>query len=326
MTAGEAPRVGIIGPSRRRNGTGGFVARFLHGAGAHVAAVAATRLESAEEAARRLGAELGRAPSAWPSPADMVREAELDAVVICSPFPHHGEHLGLALEAGLHVLCEKPLVWRDGPGAAESAARWAERFEAAGLVLQHNAQWPFVLEALAPWVAPSGQLCVRRLELGLSPSAAGPEMYPESMPHLASLLAALGATGEVRLPRARWGEGLGSLELDFTAPRREDPPVEARLVLRAREEQPRPAWLEVDGARADREVLLQDGYRIRMRVGSHAVDLEDPMEQTVARFVRACRAPGAGRMRDATLVPSMLLLEHLWPAVRQAIPSAARGG
>ncbi len=58
------------------------------------------------------GAQL-RAPKGVPafgSVPEMVRSVELDGVVIASPPDAHIEPVRSALEAGLHVLCEKPLA------------------------------------------------------------------------------------------------------------------------------------------------------------------------------------------------------------------------
>ncbi len=41
---------------------------------------------------------------------DMLERAELDAVSICTPDYMHRDHLLRALDAGVHVLCEKPLA------------------------------------------------------------------------------------------------------------------------------------------------------------------------------------------------------------------------
>ena len=48
-------------------------------------------------------------PHTFTSVEDMVRLPELDAVVIVSPSMFHAEHIRLALDAGKHVFCEKPL-------------------------------------------------------------------------------------------------------------------------------------------------------------------------------------------------------------------------
>lgn len=51
-----------------------------------------------------------------------VLDQELDAVVVCSPHNLHYEHAGAALDRGLHVLCEKPMVLH-APEARDLATR-----------------------------------------------------------------------------------------------------------------------------------------------------------------------------------------------------------
>src|SRR6478609_4069817 len=42
--------------------------------------------------------------------AELVRQPGLDGVVVTSPHSLHHEHARLALERGLHVMCDKPIV------------------------------------------------------------------------------------------------------------------------------------------------------------------------------------------------------------------------
>jgi predicted dehydrogenase len=51
-------------------------------------------------------------PFATESAAELVNHPDLDAVVVSSPHTLHHEHARLALERGLHVLCEKPFCTR----------------------------------------------------------------------------------------------------------------------------------------------------------------------------------------------------------------------
>ncbi len=46
----------------------------------------------------------------YPTSAEMLAEAELDGVVVCSPDPLHGEHALACLARGLPVLVEKPIT------------------------------------------------------------------------------------------------------------------------------------------------------------------------------------------------------------------------
>jgi predicted dehydrogenase len=55
----------------------------------------------------------------------MLGEAEVDAVVIATPHTQHSEHIRAALQAGKHVLCEKPMATTAGD--ARAAIELAER-------------------------------------------------------------------------------------------------------------------------------------------------------------------------------------------------------
>ena len=77
------------------------------------------------EGARRQPAE-ARLPAArwYDSPDDLLAHAPLDFVDICTPPASHGLLVCRALERGLHVLCEKPLVV--APDDLTRVARLAE--------------------------------------------------------------------------------------------------------------------------------------------------------------------------------------------------------
>ena len=60
------------------------------------------------EKARNFCGEYGA--EGFDSPGTMVREKALDLVIICTPHPNHVEPTVEVLEAGAHVLVEKPLA------------------------------------------------------------------------------------------------------------------------------------------------------------------------------------------------------------------------
>jgi predicted dehydrogenase len=49
-------------------------------------------------------------PSAFASLQDMLANADLDAVTVCSPHPAHAEAVIASARAGIHSICEKPLA------------------------------------------------------------------------------------------------------------------------------------------------------------------------------------------------------------------------
>jgi predicted dehydrogenase len=76
---------------------------------------------------------------------ELVRFPDLDAVVVSSPHTLHHEHARLALERGLHVMCEKPMCTR-----ADHARELVRLARAKGLHLLVPYGWhykPFVRQA-----------------------------------------------------------------------------------------------------------------------------------------------------------------------------------
>ncbi|MEM7383403.1 MAG: Gfo/Idh/MocA family oxidoreductase, partial [Verrucomicrobiota bacterium] len=71
---------------------------------AKLAAVCSLAPEERQRAAGQLGN-----PALFESYEAMIEKGELDAVAIVSPSGFHVDHMILALEAGLHIFCEKPL-------------------------------------------------------------------------------------------------------------------------------------------------------------------------------------------------------------------------
>ena len=80
-------------------------ARSVRLAGVELAGVAASSPERSSEAAAALGAD-----RAFDSAEEMVRDAEIDVVHICTPNHLHLPLAEAALAAGKHVICEKPLA------------------------------------------------------------------------------------------------------------------------------------------------------------------------------------------------------------------------
>lgn len=113
-------RVGIIG-------VGGIGHTHLRAyAGAGNAAVAVTDMD--QERAKTVAAETGA--EAYPDVASMLRDARLDAVSVCTPPAGHLPAALAALQAGVAVLCEKPMALTSAE--CEQLSRAADR---AGVVL-----------------------------------------------------------------------------------------------------------------------------------------------------------------------------------------------
>lgn len=100
-------------------------------------AVADSRLSQAQALAERYGNA-----QAWDDPQAMLREVRPDIVSVCSPNRFHYEHVMQALEAGCHVMCEKPPAMT--PEQADEMCQAAHR---AGKVLGYDFHHRFAEDA-----------------------------------------------------------------------------------------------------------------------------------------------------------------------------------
>ncbi|MHB2165931.1 Gfo/Idh/MocA family protein [Alsobacter sp. R-9] len=114
-------KVGIIGASFAK---AAYLPALRHVEGAEVVAVASARLASAEAAAKAFGV-----PHAYDDWRHMLNHHRLDLVCIATPTVTHAEMTLAALDAGAHVLCEKPTAMN----AAEARAM-LDRAETLGRV------------------------------------------------------------------------------------------------------------------------------------------------------------------------------------------------
>ncbi len=109
--------------------------------------VAVSRLGEAE-----LQAVLARfaIPHGYQDPRQMLAEQQLDGVIIASPHVHHAAHALMALEAGCHVLLEKPAATRvsDARHVQAEAAR-----RGLGLIVPHAWNDKAYAAAARAWVA-----------------------------------------------------------------------------------------------------------------------------------------------------------------------------
>ncbi len=125
----ETLRIGVLGAARIAPQALVRPARVVEGA--EVVAVAARNRSRAQAFARR-----HRIPRVHGDYAALLADPEVDAVYNPLPNSLHCEWTLRALEAGKHVLCEKPMA-----SNAEEAARMAEAAEKRGLVLDEAFHW-----------------------------------------------------------------------------------------------------------------------------------------------------------------------------------------
>ena len=156
-------RVGVIGT--------GFARRVQIPAlrlvpGTAVTAVSSGRAENARTAARELGIA-----HAFADGTELARSPEVDLVIVSSTPDSHARHAVAALEAGKHVLCEKPTALDAGEAEAMLAAarRRPDRIAWIDHELRYEPNRRYVRELIRRGAV--GE--VRHLELSLAPYLRG---------------------------------------------------------------------------------------------------------------------------------------------------------
>ncbi len=108
---GEKYRVAIVGARRQRQGTGAYVAREFANCGGDVRAIVGTTPATIAVARADLKARYGIECEGYSSLTALLEAQPIDVVAICSPAEVHLQDLKVAVEAGCHVFCEKPMWW-----------------------------------------------------------------------------------------------------------------------------------------------------------------------------------------------------------------------
>lgn len=96
------PRIALVGCG---NVGGVHLNRLLREAASIVAVC-----DPDADALARFAARLPRRPRLFRSEADLLAAGVVDAIVLCTPPDRHARQVRAALDAGVHVLCEKPLA------------------------------------------------------------------------------------------------------------------------------------------------------------------------------------------------------------------------
>ncbi len=277
------PRIGLIGARRARQGLGPFVARWLAGSGAVLPAFLATSATSLEEGASDLKRQAGVTARGYTDLNELLDREHLDALAILSPSETHESYLRVALERGLHVLCEKPLIW-GSQDAAEQVADLTRSFQERGLLLAENCQWPHILGAFKELHGPPGEL--RSFSMRLTPASHGEKMLGDALPHPLSLLQALAPCAEATLEDISFSTQDPSaeemvLEGTYTT---EDSSVPIRVELIRGKTLPREASLTINGREARRRVRMDD-YALFLCDGEREVPLPDPLKALLTGFL-----------------------------------------
>jgi hypothetical protein len=291
-------RLAIVGARRVRQGLGPFVASHLCELGAEVPCFLASRPETVSATERSLAEEHGVAARGYADLGELLARESIDALVILSPNETHARYLERALEAGLHVLCEKPLLW-DVPDPAGRARSMLESFAEAGLLLRENCLWPHTLASFAKLYPGVLEEPLTSFSMRLSPISKGQRMLVDSISHPLSLLQALVPESPGRILRPRFEpRPSAGLAVHFTYETGAGPvAVEVVLVPAARP--PRQAGYALNGHRVERRIRVSD-YGLSFQADERSVPVPDPLRELLRGFLAELNEILTGGRKPAT--------------------------
>jgi predicted dehydrogenase len=302
-------RVAVAGAG----GIGRHHARWHALVGSKVVAFLGRRPEALETTAGQLRDLFGFSGRGYVDFDELLATEKPDIVDVSAADEAHYDLTARALDAGCHVLCEKPLVWADSPAAAVAQGRQlVEQARAAGrhlgLCSQYAASLP-QYRRLAASADPDGatafESTMETLSKGRGRSAR--EVWIDMGPHPLSLVLAAWPDAEF---------DADSLQARFDGCRAEvsghvragGQQRQVRIVVADREEGPLERCFAFDGERVDltgrpgedgvyRSVMVRDGVED---------EAEDFMHLLIAQFTRA-----AAGDEPEPLVPGELAVRNL---------------
>src|SRR3954469_3822542 len=143
MPANGVVGVGVLGAGAWARGA--HLPGYRRDARCRIVGIADVEIDRARDAAREFGA-----PIAVADARELLRRDDIDLIDVCAPSHTHFELAWAALEAGKHVLCEKPVAYdyRDTIRAADLARQKALKTK-VGLTFRYSPAMRYMRELVA---------------------------------------------------------------------------------------------------------------------------------------------------------------------------------
>jgi len=313
----SAVRIGVLGAARIVPKALLLPAQGL----ADVVAVAARDVERA-----RVFASAHGIPDAHGTYEELLARPDLDAVYVALPAAHHARWTLAALEAGKHVLCEKPF----GLALAEASA-CVERAAEAGLLLMEAHHWRYhpLLGAFTRALVDLGPLTevralfdapIRSGNIRLDP-ALGAGVLLDFGCYLVQWLMLAGADDEPTIVHASAVEGDTGIDLAFRAVLHARSGAKLSLSCDMRPEVTFTAFVEAVGEGGEvrfENPLNGHDARLLIRRGTQTERIEADGPTTYRRqleaFVQALQAGTDPPTSGASIVRTQALLDDLYRA------------
>ncbi len=299
--------VSIIGAGRTRNGIGEYIGKYFHKHGGRVTSVLGTTEKTSFQASLALR-KYGMEAHPYTDFDQMVRAEKLDAVVIASPSSTHYGYLLKCIDSGLHIFCEKPLIWGSDTDLRKKVEEIFERALLKKLTIAMNSQWPFSIDA---YEALCGKIMIQKWNtffIRMSPPFPGSEMIPESVPHALSLLYCLLGVGEIK-DLSFESDGAKEMNIKFSY-LFENQTCDVFIRLTFEETPPRHFSFGLNDKIVSRSLGSED-YEIHFHYGDREMKIIDPLELSVKNFMEAVQTKTEPFIGTLHILHNLSLLKEI---------------
>lgn len=303
-------KIAVLGASS----IGKFHVREFARAGTDVTAILGSSKETADNTAQALSLSYGVHPRAYTELDRLIEIEQLDAVSICTPARMHYDQVKKCLTAGLHVLCEKPLVLnsyaKNSPWAKELIALSKKQHK----ILSVNTQWPSILEYIKNHVDLS---TLKSFSMHMQPATRGIDMLPEQLPHTGSMVVKLIPNGHAEdITFLKHSPEDIAINFKYS---NENVACDIRYTFTHKESRPRKVIFSFDGMEFQREIGEQ--YRQRLVIDTAAFDIEDPFKISIGKFVGAIEGKNSPMVNTKEIIENVTLQDRIIEAYLQKWPS-----
>lgn len=297
-------KIAILGAS----GIGKYHAREYKNAGCEVVAILGSSKEKAINTSNVLKKEFGIFASSYYELESMLKLENIDAVSICTPPELHSKHVKLCLEAGLHVLCEKPFVFDSLHENYKKAQELVKISKEKKKVLTINMQWPSILDVLPIKKAAK----VNNFSMYMEPPGFKEKtIIADAVPHMNSMLIRLIKGREA--VNFRFNKSGEDLIIKFDYKKNKDI-CNVTYHIKPKQERPRNINFSINGEKYQR--VLTDEYKQKITNGKKEFEIEDPLKVSIRSFVDAINGQSQPLISEAEILENVRLQDILMEKIK----------
>jgi Oxidoreductase family, NAD-binding Rossmann fold len=258
-------KVAILGIGK----IGEFHAREFNNYGCQVAAILTSSEKTAKEKAEKLRVTYGINARPYWELEKLIEGEDLDMVSICTPSELHSRQVKRCLEAGLHVLCEKPFTLD-----SSVAKELLDLADKSGKTLMVNTQWTIMLDTI-----PKNYLeGIKKFSMYMEPGIRGEiNLAMEALPHMNSFLIKLMDKEQIR------DLVFTSLESDRIVIEFKYGNCDVEYSIGFKEERPRKIKFKIGDTEFERKIV--DEYKQSIVYNKGEIALDDPLKVFIRAFI-----------------------------------------